>query len=385
MNRKERGYDDEIKEYFLENSQLSNNKISKNLISKGVNLSLRHLRRKIATLRNESNIEEVLEEFDLSDIDTVTVNESTVTTVKDGEPVVRTTKSTRVKALPIKHFEKFNFEKHLNSYKSKPYNPNITYSNNTALINIYDAHIDKLSFTNNNTITDNINKFIESFTSLLKSVSHYNPELIIFPIGSDFFNSNGLTNTTKKGTPQHNSVSPHIAFDTGLSAIRHCIDLVKDKYNIHIPVIAGNHDEDTCFYLGKCINFIYENDKRVSIDSSYTKRKYFSFHDTLLGFGHGAIEKKMINNLPLIMAEEQKELWAKTKFRHWYLGDIHHKQEYQFLRSTDFIGVEVNFLRAISEIDNWHHDQGYIGIPKSSEASVFSKGKGEVAKFKVNL
>jgi len=357
--------------------------LSKKILEeRGVKINSRTIRR-YRELRDErsSNLNSIIKDYNISPRD-ITVNEWTVTSFKNGKPVTATNTQIKVKGNVTKEF---NFEDHLKKYqapKSKAfYHP----TSNIAVINIYDAHIDKLAFTSSNSIEDNLNSFIESFNNLLNSTLWYNPETIVFPVGSDFFNSNGLSSLTKKGTPQDNSVKPHIAFDLGLTAIRKCIDLAKLSTNIYIPIIQGNHDEDTCFYLGKCLEFIYEFDDRVQIDSTYTKRKYFSYNDILIGFAHGSIEKKMIDKLPLVMAEEQKALWASSSHRFWYLGDIHHKQEYKFLRSKDYVGCEVNFLRSISELDQWHHDSGYIGIPKSAEASIFSTNKGEVAKFKVNL
>ena len=42
-------------------------------------------------------------------------------------------------------------------------------------------------------------------------------------------------------------------------------------------------------------------------------------------FTHGSEEKR--DSLPMLMANERKELWAETKFREWHLGHMHRKKE----------------------------------------------------------
>jgi hypothetical protein len=344
------------------------------------------LKHRIKRLKKRRIFPPFLSTHDISkdSIRDVTINEWTTTSFHNGKPIQALNSQVKVRYNP-NPVKDFKFEEHLNQYKVPSNAPHHNESDTVALINIYDAHINKLGVIDNNTIEQNLEIFIDSFNRLLGAVLNYNPTTILIPVGSDFFNSNGLTNTTKAGTPQDNSVKPHTAFDLGLRAVRICIDLARQFSRVEVIVIPGNHDYDTCFYLGKCLEFIYENDSNVNVESSYTRRKYYHHQNNLIAFAHGDIEKRMVDKLPLIMAEEQKELWAATKYRFWYLGDIHHKQEYKFLRGKDHIGVEVNFLRSISELDQWHYNQGYVGTPKSAEASVFSGTKGEVAKFKVNI
>lgn len=377
-----------VKEYLEKYPSSTNSDIARKIISEEKSkLSLRRLREYATEIKSEKRIAKFLDENEIPEkqLEKVVYNEWTTTSFKNGEPVQAT--NTQVKVTYNPNYPKdFNFEEHLSKYQVEPVtNTEHTDSSKLALINIYDAHIDKLSYTNSDTIDDNVKLFVEAFNSLLRSTLTYNPNTIVFPVGSDFFNSNGLTNTTKRGTPMSNSILPHISFDIGLTAIRNCIDIARQHSNIIVLVIPGNHDEDTCFYLGKCLKYIYEKDSHVTIDDSFTRRKYISHGNNLIGFAHGDIEKKRINHLPLIMAEEQKELWSKTSYRYWYLGDIHHREEYKFMRTKDFIGAEVNFLRSISNLDKWHYDEGYIGIPKSADASIFCEDKGEIAKFKINI
>lgn len=251
-----------------------------------------------------------------------------------------------------------------------------------AVINIYDAHIDKLCLIDetgvsfDSSLSMNCLLFESYFDKLLSQVLMYSPETIYFPVGNDFFNTNGASNATKKGTPQDVVTKFQEAFKQGLKALRRCIDKAAQHSKVIVPVIAGNHDEDQIFYLGEILEALYEGNTNVQILNTRHARKYVRFGRNLFGFAHGDKEHKNISNLPLLMAEECKAEWASTDFREWFLGDRHHKFEFKFMRTKDFVGSTVRFLRSVTDADKWHHSSGYIGIPKTAEAFVYNYSKG---------
>jgi hypothetical protein len=260
-----------------------------------------------------------------------------------------------------------------------------------AIINLFDAHIDKLSLlseTNEqSSLKENIKRFEGAFDELLAQCLVYNPEIIYIPVGSDFFNTNDLNihAQTKRGTPQRIMGSAEDNFSIGIDVYRNCIDKAAQSASVVCPVIKGNHDEDKIFYMGVALEIAYENSPKVIIDNTRLQRKYYKYGQNLFGFAHGDKEKKKISSLPLIMAEERKKDWAETKFREWYLGDIHHKQEYRFLRGQDFIGCMVRFLRSVGTSDKWHYDNGYLGVPKTAEAFIWTLNNGMKANFTTNI
>jgi hypothetical protein len=266
------------------------------------------------------------------------------------------------------------------------YHKNVKHKDNCAIINIFDAHIDKIAFIQENgSIEDNIKRFEKSFDSLLSSALSYNPELIIFPVGSDFWNTNSDSGHTKKGTYVGHSENFFVSFEKGLELYRRCIDKASQYAKVLVPVIGGNHDEDKVNFLGIALSIAYEKNNRVTIDSDRKQRKYYMYGENMFGFAHGDKEKLKIDHLPLMMAEEEKEMWSKTKYREFYLGDIHHKREYKFLRGKDFIGCTVRFLRSISSQDKWHNDFGWIGVPKTAEAFIWNKKTGLEANLMCNI
>jgi len=223
------------------------------------------------------------------------------------------------------------------------------------------------------------------FTSIANGFLAHSNKLFILPVGNDLFCTNGFSNTTKKGTPQ-DPILPHdIVFKKGLELIRELIDTLLNFGNVYVPIIYGNHSVDSEYFLGMCLEILYAGNNDVIIQNEKKQRKYYRYGANLFGFAHGDKEKKNVDKLPLIMATDNAKDWGNTKYRTFFLGDIHHNQEFKFLRAKDNAGCTVEFLRSVGVTDSWHEDNGYVGIPRTIEATVFSNNKGKVANYAVNV
>lgn len=260
-------------------------------------------------------------------------------------------------------------------------------SNTVSIINIFDAHIDKLSYVGEGgmkELNDNLNKLKENFNSILQDVLQDKPETIVFPIGSDFFNSNGSApHSTKKGTPQQVTVHWQHSFEAGVNFYRSCIDEIIKHCNIHILDLSGNHDADKVYYLGQVIKAIYENDDRVTLQLNRDNRKYVFLNDVLIGYQHGDIAKRKIQKLPNVMAIEQKDNWAKAEHRVWILGDVHHSEKYTTFSSFEDMGVDINFYRPATSNDVWHYENMWIGAKKSLSATSYVNGATKIKQYEV--
>ena len=250
-------------------------------------------------------------------------------------------------------------------------------SDKVGIINIFDAHIDKVCIVDNthanSSIEDNIRHFKKAFVKLFDRCKDC--ERIIFPIGNDFYNANDEKNQTVRGTPQDSLFDWRDSFSKGLELIRWCVDycLLAGK-PIDLITVYSNHDATKLFYLSKCLDLVYAGNNNVTIDLQGVQRKYIQYGDNLFGFAHG--DKEKTHALPLLMATEKRKEWASVKNCFWFLGDKHHEKTYQFKKSLDMPSVEVHWLRAVATSDNWHYQNGYIGIPKTAYCYIFDKKDG---------
>lgn len=260
-----------------------------------------------------------------------------------------------------------------------------------AILNLYDAHIDKISIKaetgEDSDLESNIRRFKAAFDSLLLGIIKEDPELIIFPIGNDLYHTNNFNGTTKHGMSLQYYTSPedsyaaisNIAVESILKLLEHT------NAKIQIYFLAGNHDCDNITILSYWLNRMFKDHSRVMLGDNRRKRKYHRYGDNLFMFAHGDKEKKKIAELPLFMAEESGIDFAECKNKKIYLGDIHHEQEFKFLKTKDRPGVEVSFLRSIGCSDKYHHDNGWIGIPKSAYAEIWAKDGSENITRRINF
>jgi len=253
-----------------------------------------------------------------------------------------------------------------------------------AIINLYDAHVDKVILSGevydddtDLNLEERFQQLEERFDELLSGVAMHHPETIFFPVGNDFFTTNGPGQGTKRGTPQR-TIAPHEeVFLRGARFYMDCVcKLLQVAQNVEVAIIRGNHDADAVFYLGVALKMGLAHESRVTVHMSRHARKYFEYGIWGFGFGHGDNEKRNMDRMPLWFAQEAKSIWYRTKFHELFLGDVHHREEYKFRSSYDGVGMSAHFLRSTNGVDQWHSDSGWIGIPKEISATIFSRDRG---------
>lgn len=259
-----------------------------------------------------------------------------------------------------------------------------------AVVNLYDAHLDKLPVKSTcgveSTLEQNVEVFLRTVDRICVELVKNNVDEIVFPVGNDLFHTNGFNSQTKKGTQIEYYGSPednyYVVCDAITEAVTRLAVVAKNK--VKVIMVKGNHDEDKITVLGYWLERMFKG-TNVEVDFLRKQRKYIKFGENLIGFAHGDKEKSKIAQLPLIMATEAKELWGTTTHRKMYLGDLHHGFEYQFLKAKDQPGVEVEYLRSVGTTDTWHEDFGWIGVPKTAYLQIFDINEGEILRQKFNI
>ncbi len=268
--------------------------------------------------------------------------------------------------------------------------------NNLLEISIFDLHLGKLGWAGetgeNYDSKIASERFITAIKELIYRASAHGFNRILFPIGSDFFNSDNLYNTTTAGTPQDEDLRWQKTFDIGIKLIKDAIYLLKQTGKaIDVLFIPGNHDYERSFYLAAAIDCCFEKDKTVNVIRDSSPRKYYSFGKVLLGFTHGSEEKEA--SLPMLMATEEasREYWAKSKFREWHVGHIHRKRrvDYTILEKnrvlTEDLGVTVRYLSSLTGTEEWHHRKGFVSQIKAAEAFIWNYDRGLIANLNTNI
>jgi hypothetical protein len=190
---------------------------------------------------------------------------------------------------------------------------------------------------------------------------HKSVEKWVLPVGSDFFNVNSALGETSNGTRQDEDDRLKKTFQIAVSTMVESISLLANVAPVELVQVPGNHDVDQIWYLMNSLNMFYMKDKGVQVDMSPQDRKYRLIYDTLVGFAHGKTRGGRIKmqDLPLIMADEAPEMWAKSKIREYHIGHIHKEAKMSVGLTDEFRGVIVRICPSLAQIDYYTAANGW--------------------------
>lgn len=245
-------------------------------------------------------------------------------------------------------------------------------------VSIFDAHLGKLAWAEESGTDYDLkiatNLFAQATEALLQRAKGFPVSHILFPVGNDFFNIDNAKNMTTNGTPQDCDGRFQKSFVEGRKTIVDAINRLRQVAPVTVIMVSGNHDSERVFYLGDTLQGWLSKTDGVTVDNRPMMRKYFHWGLNLIGLTHG--EKEKMKDLPLIMAAEVPELWARTKFREFHLGHWHQLRE----TISESSGVRVRILPSLSPADAWHKGKGYSQL-RAAEAHLWHPKEGNVGSF----
>ena len=150
---------------------------------------------------------------------------------------------------------------------------------------------------------------------------------------------------------------------------------LKQHESVHVIVERGNHDPSSSIFLMEALANVYEDEPRVTIDTSPSKFHYHRFGKNLIGIHHGDTVK--MKDLPLLMAHDRAVDWGETEHRFWWTGHVHHDA------TQEFPGVKCESFRVLAAKDAWHSEHGYRA-KRDMKAIVLHQEYGEVARHTFN-
>lgn len=258
--------------------------------------------------------------------------------------------------------------KKFNINKIKKY----TGKDNALEISIADLHSGKLAW-GEETLGANYDHKIaaklyeKAFTDILNRTT-IPIERIMLIVGNDLSNADNRTGTTVNLTPQSNDSRYHKNFQNIWTLIQKQINTCLDVAPVDVLMVPGNHDELTVWHLGHSAQCFYSGNKNVKIDNSPAYRKYWEYGTSMVMATHGdGIKHK---ELPLLIATEQPEMFARTTCREIHLGHFHQSS------LVESHGVRTRIIPSLSPADFWHHKNGYVGQLRAAQGFVFNREDG---------
>jgi hypothetical protein len=218
-----------------------------------------------------------------------------------------------------------------------------------------------------------VKRVLEGVEGILKKVSSFNIDKILFIGGNDILHIDSPKRTTTSGTPQDTDGMWHTNFLIAKKLYVEVLEILLAVADVQFTFNPSNHDYTNGFFLAQVVETYFKDCKNIVFDCSIAHRKGFKYFNNLICTTHGDGAK--IADLPLLMAQEFSKEWAETKHRYVYTHHVHHKT------SKDFIGVTVESLRSPSGTDSWHHRNGYQHAPKAVEGFLHCKENGQIARI----
>lgn len=191
------------------------------------------------------------------------------------------------------------------------------------LVPISDLHFNMLASIFNSGNEYNCDLAEEMFFHIIQDVlnetARYDLKRIVFTIGGDQMDADGVGNTTTKGTPQHCDKHYWDACEQIYAMTVKAVDLFAERAPVDVIYVPGNHDKGTGFKLAKYLDAWFRNDDRVTVDYSPRARHYYVFGKTLFVFTHDADVKRLQKLIP----DEARDLWASVDYTEVFLQHLH--------------------------------------------------------------
>ena len=199
--------------------------------------------------------------------------------------------------------------------------------------------------------------------------------LLIF-IG-DNTHADGQQNTTTRGTRVDVDGRMVKMARTAIRAGRRAVDSALQKHRrVRLIWERGNHDELIAAMTALAFSLIYEDEPRVSVDTSPEMFHWFRFGANLIGTHHG--DKVRAGDLLGVMAVDRAEDWSATKHRRFYCGHYHH----QIVKELP--GLIVEYLPTLASSDAWHRSMGYRSA-RAMYMDVLHRERGHINRHIVGI
>lgn len=293
------------------------------------------------------------------------------TQVKDGER--RAMYQSRLSVKPYKDDEisPYAIKEWFDQFEPKPIQyskvtPEYGTGDNCLLLPIVDLHYNLRSskFITGNEYNCQIAKdmFLSVIDDVIERVKDKHLNKIIFPLGNDLFNANGINGTTFKGTPQTNEKHIFEAYVELFETMVFALTKLSAVAPVDVIYIPSNHDKEVTFYFIHNLHTQFKNsDGRVAVDYSPITNKYRRFGNTVMMFAHDAKFDKAGG----VLFDEASGMMGSAKFVEVLLAHLHSETVKQERNVT------LRRLPTISGRSDWTCEQNY-GANRVSQSFIIN-------------
>jgi hypothetical protein len=159
-----------------------------------------------------------------------------------------------------------------------------------------------------------------------------------------------------------------------IRTMRRVIAMLLEKHErVHIIMADANHDPAGGAWLREMFAAFYENEPRISVDSSASTFYAYEHGATSLFYHHG--HKRKIASVDAVFAGKFREIFGRTKFSYAHLGHLH-SDEMKSAPTT----MKVERHETLAAPDAYAANGGWLS-GRSAKVITYSKQFGEVGRI----
>lgn len=158
-----------------------------------------------------------------------------------------------------------------------------------------------------------------------------------------------------------------------IRTMRRIVRMLLEKHeNVHLLISDANHDPAGGAWLREMFAAVFENEPRVTVDTSPSTYNVYEHGLTSLFYHHG--HKKKIKQVDTVFAGKFREIYGRTKFAYGHTGHLHSDE----LISTNLMKVERH--ETLAAPDAYAANGGWLS-GRSAKVITYSKRFGEVGRI----
>lgn len=149
-------------------------------------------------------------------------------------------------------------------------------------------------------------------------------------------------------------------------------ELLKKYEHVHLIFADANHDPVGQVWTREWMAYYYENEPRVTVDTSPNPYYCYEFGNVALFFHHG--HKKQPSNVDDVFVAQYREVFGRTKWAYGHLGHLHHDES----KETNLMKVEQH--RTLAPKDAYAARGGYLS-DRGASVITYHKEYGDVGRI----
>jgi len=148
--------------------------------------------------------------------------------------------------------------------------------------------------------------------------------------------------------------------------------MLLDKYPSVVLIEAeGNHSPATDAVMREWWAALYEDEPRVTVDTSPDPYYCVEWGQTSLFFHHG--HRRKPTQVDDVFAAKFREIWGRTKYSYAHMGHLHHRD----VKETNLMVVEQH--RTLAAADAYASSHGWLS-GREAQCITYHREYGEVGR-----